>query len=80
MNNLHEKRGIYEDRNLYIFTQQVPHWGPKDGFTIDTLDIDLTGSCPLTIHPFKDYETIFIPSYDYCSDKPLVDNFHTVAM
>jgi hypothetical protein len=67
-------RTINEHSHLHLYPQ-VPrfHWAPRDGFTVEKSSYNLTGSCPLTMHPYKDYNKEVMPSYNNCIDLPLVD-------
>ena len=72
---LESKISIYANPNLCIFPQvQSFHRAPADGFTLAIPKYNITGSCPLTYHPDKNYRKIIKPSYRDCADVSLAQN------
>ena len=82
LEQLNEARSIYTRQDIFIY-RRVPqyHRAPKDGFTLNLVAAyNTTGSCPLTVHPDKNYEQRVIPSLHDCADVPkvkLVSQHHT---
>jgi hypothetical protein len=71
---MHAARSIYADPDLYLFRQvQQFHRAPQHGFTLSLGPFfNISGSCPLTLHPYKDYDRAVLPSFRDCEDVPLV--------
>jgi hypothetical protein len=53
---------VHKDVHVFRYWNDSPRV-PGDGFTAETHDINLTASCPLTLHPFKKFDEDYIPLY-----------------
>ena len=75
LNSLHQKSSVYDHAGLLLFRQvKSLHRAPRDGFTLQIRNNNVTGSCPLTIHPMKGYDKAVVASFQDCEDVPLVYN------
>lgn len=68
-NHNSDQNGLFPNPDIFIFKFfSRKHIPPRDGFSGFPSSIDMNNSCPLVIHPYKNFGNVEVtPSYDNCT-------------